>query len=44
VAGVLTLYVQRRYYVARRRKHLMEPARSAAGLPIGHSARKAKGR
>ena len=44
VAGVLTLYVQRRYYVSRRRKHLMEPARSAAGLPIGHSARKAKGR
>jgi uncharacterized hydrophobic protein (TIGR00271 family) len=43
-AGVLTLYVQRRYYVTRRRKHLMEPARGAAGLPIGRSARKAKGR
>jgi uncharacterized hydrophobic protein (TIGR00271 family) len=42
VAGVLTLYIQRRYYVARRRRHLMDPSRSAAGLPIGHSARAAK--
>jgi uncharacterized hydrophobic protein (TIGR00271 family) len=40
VAGVLTLFVQRRYYVARRRKHLMDPVRSAAGLPIGRSARR----
>ena len=39
VAGVLTLFIQRRYYVMRRRKHLMEPARTAAGLPIGRSAR-----
>jgi uncharacterized hydrophobic protein (TIGR00271 family) len=38
-AGVLTLFVQRRYYVARRRKHLMDPARSEAGLPVGRSAR-----
>jgi uncharacterized hydrophobic protein (TIGR00271 family) len=43
-AGVLTLFVQRRWYVMRRRKHLMEPSRRAAGLPVGHSARKAKGR
>jgi uncharacterized hydrophobic protein (TIGR00271 family) len=42
-AGVLTLFVQRRYYVSRRRKHLREPSRGAAGLPIGRSARKAKG-
>jgi uncharacterized hydrophobic protein (TIGR00271 family) len=39
VAGVLTLFVQRRYYVARRRKHLMDPSRTAAGLPIGRSMR-----
>jgi uncharacterized hydrophobic protein (TIGR00271 family) len=44
LAGVMTLFVQRRYYVARRRKHLSEPSRSAAGLPVGHSARKAKAR
>jgi uncharacterized hydrophobic protein (TIGR00271 family) len=44
LAGVLTLFVQRRWYVMRRRKHLSEPSRSAAGLPVGHSARKAKGR
>jgi uncharacterized hydrophobic protein (TIGR00271 family) len=42
VAGVLTLYIQRRYYVARRRRHLMDPSRTAAGLPIGRSARAAK--
>jgi hypothetical protein len=35
VAGVLTLFIQRRYYVARRRKHLMDPVRTAAGLPLG---------
>jgi uncharacterized hydrophobic protein (TIGR00271 family) len=44
LAGVMTLFVQRRYYVARRRKHLSEPSRSAAGLPVGRSARKAKAR
>ena len=42
LAGVLTLFVQRRYYVARRRKHLNDPARKAAGLPVGRSARAAK--
>jgi uncharacterized hydrophobic protein (TIGR00271 family) len=40
LAGVLTLFVQRRYYVARRRKHLKEPMRAAAGLPVGRSARR----
>ena len=38
-AGVLTLFVQRRYYVARRRKHLMDPVRTEAGLPLGRSMR-----
>jgi uncharacterized hydrophobic protein (TIGR00271 family) len=37
-AGVLTLFIQRRYYVVRRRRHLLDPARTAAGLPIGRSA------
>ena len=40
LAGVATLYVQRRYYVARRRRHLQDPARRSAGLPIGTSRRK----
>ncbi len=39
IAGVLTLFIQRRYYVTRRRKHLQDPSRAAAGLPVGHSAR-----
>jgi uncharacterized hydrophobic protein (TIGR00271 family) len=39
VAGVLTLFVQRRYYVIRRRRHLRDPERAAAGLPVGRSAR-----
>jgi uncharacterized hydrophobic protein (TIGR00271 family) len=39
IAGVLTLFIQRRYYVMRRRKHLQDPSRAAAGLPIGRSAR-----
>jgi uncharacterized hydrophobic protein (TIGR00271 family) len=37
VAGVVTLFLQRRWYVSRRVKHLDDPAREAAGLPIGHS-------
>jgi uncharacterized hydrophobic protein (TIGR00271 family) len=39
VSGVITLFVQRRYYVARRRKHLMDPSRTEAGLPLGRSTR-----
>ena len=39
VAGVLTLFVQRRYYVSRRRKHLSDPVRTEAGLPLGRSMR-----
>jgi uncharacterized hydrophobic protein (TIGR00271 family) len=38
-AGVITLFVQRRYYVMRRRRHLMDPVRSEAGLPVGRSTR-----
>ena len=37
LAGVLTLFIQRRYYVTRRRKHLSDPMRAAAGLPVGRS-------
>jgi uncharacterized hydrophobic protein (TIGR00271 family) len=37
LAGVLTLFIQRRYYVGRRRQHLSDPSRSAAGLPVGRS-------
>jgi uncharacterized hydrophobic protein (TIGR00271 family) len=40
LAGIATLYLQRRVYIRRRRKHLSdETAREAAGLPIGHSRR-----
>lgn len=39
VAGTLTLYVQRRVYVARRVRHLSDPSRARAGLPLGQSAR-----
>jgi uncharacterized hydrophobic protein (TIGR00271 family) len=38
-SGLLTLFVQRRYYVTRRRKHLMDPIRTEAGLPLGRSMR-----
>jgi uncharacterized hydrophobic protein (TIGR00271 family) len=43
LAGVLTLFIQRRYYVARRRKHLRDPSRAAAGLPVGRSTRARRG-
>ncbi|MDQ3934399.1 MAG: TIGR00341 family protein [Actinomycetota bacterium] len=33
VAGVVTLYVQRRLYIRRKREHLRDPAREVAGLP-----------
>jgi uncharacterized hydrophobic protein (TIGR00271 family) len=38
-AGVLTLFVQRRLYRRRRREHLSDEARRAAGLPVGRSRR-----
>ena len=39
VGGLLTLYIQRRLYVRRRRKHLSDSSRSRAGLPVGTSRR-----
>jgi uncharacterized hydrophobic protein (TIGR00271 family) len=42
-AGLLTLFIQRRYYLNRRIKHFQDPAREAAGLPIGRSARATSG-
>ncbi len=39
MAGVLTLYLQRRLYVRRRRKHLDDPARKEGHLPLGRSLR-----
>jgi uncharacterized hydrophobic protein (TIGR00271 family) len=35
LAGIVTLYVQRLWYVRRRRRHRADPARAAAGLPVG---------
>ncbi len=37
LAGICTLYIQRRLYVRRRRKHLDDPARVEADLPLGRS-------
>lgn len=39
LGGIGTLYLQRRLYQRRRRLHLSDEARGAAGLPIGHSRR-----
>jgi len=39
VAGLLTLTLQRRIYMRRRRIHLSDGARGPAGLPIGQSRR-----
>jgi uncharacterized hydrophobic protein (TIGR00271 family) len=39
LSGVITLYIQRRYYMTRRKRHLADPHRAAAGLPVGRSAR-----
>ena len=41
LAGVAVLYVQRVGYVRRRRRHLSDSSREAAGLPIGRSRRDA---
>ena len=37
LAGVITLFLQRRWYVVRRVRHLRDPVRGAAGLPVGRS-------
>jgi uncharacterized hydrophobic protein (TIGR00271 family) len=39
LAGITTLYIQRRIYVSRRRRHFFDEAREAAGLPLGRSRR-----
>jgi uncharacterized hydrophobic protein (TIGR00271 family) len=39
LAGIGTLYVQRRLYLTRRRAHLHDEAREVAGLPVGRSRR-----
>jgi uncharacterized hydrophobic protein (TIGR00271 family) len=36
-AGMATLYVQRRLFMARRKRHLTEEYREAGGLPLGQS-------
>jgi uncharacterized hydrophobic protein (TIGR00271 family) len=41
LAGIATLFIQRKIYQRRRRAHLHEQAREAAGLPIGRSRREA---
>lgn len=38
-AGVTTLFLQRRLYRRRRIRHLNDPTREKAGLPVGRSAR-----
>jgi uncharacterized hydrophobic protein (TIGR00271 family) len=42
LAGIITLFIQRRIYQRRRRAHLHEEAREAAGLPVGRSRRQVK--
>ena len=42
LAGLATLYVQRLFYVRRRRRHLGDRSRARAGLPVG-SSRRARG-
>jgi uncharacterized hydrophobic protein (TIGR00271 family) len=39
LAGVGTLFIQRKLYVRRRRDHLDDTARAKAGLPLGRSRR-----
>jgi uncharacterized hydrophobic protein (TIGR00271 family) len=39
LAGIGTLFIQRRLYLRRRVAHLHDEAREAAGLPLGHSRR-----
>jgi uncharacterized hydrophobic protein (TIGR00271 family) len=39
VAGLTTLFIQRKLYQRRRRAHLHDQAREAAGLPVGQSRR-----
>jgi uncharacterized hydrophobic protein (TIGR00271 family) len=43
LAGIVTLFVQRKLYQRRRREHLYHGAREAAGLPVGKSRREVLG-
>ena len=40
LAGIGTLFIQRRLYLRRRREHLKLDGRAEAGLPVGHSRRR----
>ncbi|MDP9228342.1 MAG: DUF389 domain-containing protein [Actinomycetota bacterium] len=42
-AGIVTLFIQRKLYQRRRRAHLDDAAREAAGLPVGESRRAKQG-
>lgn len=39
-AGIVTLFIQRKLYQRRRRAHLHDKAREAAGLPVGSSSQR----
>jgi uncharacterized hydrophobic protein (TIGR00271 family) len=39
LAGIVTLFIQRKIYQRRRRAHLHDEAREVAGLPVGRSRR-----
>jgi uncharacterized hydrophobic protein (TIGR00271 family) len=41
-AGILTLFIQRKFYQRRRHAHLRDESREAGGLPVGHSLREAE--
>jgi uncharacterized hydrophobic protein (TIGR00271 family) len=41
LAGIVTLFIQRKLYQRRRIAHLHDEAREAAGLPLGHSRQEA---
>jgi uncharacterized hydrophobic protein (TIGR00271 family) len=42
LAGIATLFIQRKLYQRRRRAHLHHQAREAAGLPVGRSRRQVR--
>jgi uncharacterized hydrophobic protein (TIGR00271 family) len=42
LAGITTLFIQRRIYMQRRRRHLEDHVREAGGLPVGRSRHRRK--
>jgi uncharacterized hydrophobic protein (TIGR00271 family) len=42
LAGIITLFIQRKLFQRRRRAHLHDHAREAAGLPVGRSTRQGR--